>query len=64
MSKCDFSGFSTRELLGHADVSYEEAARIIGAAVAKPDLRYQQLPNDQMKGIFMQMGMSENMADT
>jgi uncharacterized protein YbjT (DUF2867 family) len=60
--KLDFQGTETRELLGERDLSYDEIARIVGTAVAKPDLAYQQLPNDQVKGIFVQMGMSENMA--
>jgi uncharacterized protein YbjT (DUF2867 family) len=63
LSKLDFTGKQTRELLGARDVTYSEAARIIGAAIAKPDLTYQQLPVAQLKPALMQMGMSANMAD-
>src|SRR5262249_20157255 len=36
----DFTGQQTRELLGPRDVTYTEAARIIGAALGKPALAY------------------------
>jgi len=63
LSKRDFTGKQPRELLGARDVSYSEAAKIIGAAIGKPDLRYKQLPAAQLKPAFMQMGMSASMAD-
>jgi uncharacterized protein YbjT (DUF2867 family) len=61
--KLNFSGKSSRELQGVRDVTYREATRIIGEAIGKPDLKYQQLPAAQLKPILMQMGMSQNMAD-
>ena len=63
LSKLDFTGKQTRELLGDRDVTYSEVARIIGAAIGKPDLTYKQLPAAQLKPALMQMGMSANMAD-
>jgi len=63
LSKLDFTGKQTRELLGARDVTYSEVARIIGAAIAKPDLTYKQLPAAQLKPALMQMGMSASMAD-
>jgi len=59
----DFQGKSTRELQGARDVTNTEAARIVGAAIGKPDLTYKQMPAAQLKPAFMQMGMSSNMAD-
>jgi uncharacterized protein YbjT (DUF2867 family) len=59
----DFHGKSTRELQGARDVTNTEAAKIIGAAIGKPDLTYKQMPAAQLKPGFMQMGMSSNMAD-
>jgi uncharacterized protein YbjT (DUF2867 family) len=59
----DFQGQSTRELQGARDVTNTEAAKIIGAAIGKPDLTYKQMPAAQLKPGFMQMGMSSNMAD-
>jgi uncharacterized protein YbjT (DUF2867 family) len=59
----DFQGKSARELHGARDVTSTEAAKTIGAVIGKPDLTYKQMPAEQLKPGFMQMGMSENMAD-
>jgi uncharacterized protein YbjT (DUF2867 family) len=59
----DFTDKQTRELLGQRDVSYDDAATIIGKAIGKPDLKYVQLPDEQVRGAFLQMGISENVAD-
>jgi uncharacterized protein YbjT (DUF2867 family) len=59
----DFSGSQTRELLGERDLSYAEAATIIGKAIGKPDLQYLHLPDEQVRGAFLQMGMSADVAD-
>jgi uncharacterized protein YbjT (DUF2867 family) len=61
--KLDFSGQQTQELLGQRDISYAEVARIIGAAIGKPNLAYQQLPSDQVIQAMSQMGMSKNVAE-
>jgi uncharacterized protein YbjT (DUF2867 family) len=61
--KLDFQGKRTRELQGARDVTYEEAAAIVGAAIGKPGLMYQKLPGMQLKPALMQMGMSASMAD-
>ena len=59
----DFSGKQARELLGQRDVTYAEAASIIGQAIGRPDLSYRQLPGWQLKPALVQMGMSSSMAD-
>jgi uncharacterized protein YbjT (DUF2867 family) len=59
----DFSATQTRELLGQRDLSYAEVTTIIGKAVGKPDLKYLQLPDEQVRGAFLQMGISANVAD-
>ncbi|HEY6290104.1 MAG TPA: NmrA family NAD(P)-binding protein [Terriglobia bacterium] len=61
--RLDFSGKQARELLGQRDVNYKEVAQVIGKAIGKPDLAYAQLPAQQLKPAFQQMGMSANMAD-
>jgi uncharacterized protein YbjT (DUF2867 family) len=61
--KSGFSGKQARELLGERDLSYPEVAKVIGKAIGKPDLRYTQMPAQQLKPAFMQMGMSSSMAD-
>lgn len=58
-----FEGKQSRELDGAREVSYDEVAKIIGAAIDKPALRYQQMPGAQLKPFLVQMGMSSNMAD-
>ena len=56
-----FRGKQTQELLGQRDLDYTEVAAIIGNGIGKPGLGYLQLPDDQMKGAMVQMGMSENL---
>lgn len=63
LAKLQFSGKQTRELVGQRDISYTEAARIVGTAIGKPDLKYSQLPPNQVIQALQQMGMSRNMAD-
>ena len=58
----DFSGIVAREVLGPRDVTCNEAARIIGAAIGNTGLGYMQMPFDQLKPAMMQMGLSENLA--
>lgn len=61
--KHDFTGKQTRELLGQRDVTYTEAASIIGKAIGRPALTYSQLPPQQLKPALAQMGMSVSMID-
>jgi len=61
--KPDFQGKSTRELLGARDLSYAEVAKIIGAAIGKPGLGYQQVPPVALRPILQQMGMSANFVE-
>jgi uncharacterized protein YbjT (DUF2867 family) len=62
LTKLDFTGHQTRELLGHKDLTYTQMASVIGAAIGKPNLSYIQLPNEQVIQAMTQMGMSKNMA--
>lgn len=63
LAKLQFAGQQTRELLGQRDISYTEVARIIGAAIGKPDLSYAQLPAEQVIQAMTQMGISRNVAE-
>jgi len=63
LSKLDFTGKQPRYLLGARDVTYVEVARVVSAAIGKPDLTYKQFSSAQLKPAFTQMGMSPNMAD-
>jgi uncharacterized protein YbjT (DUF2867 family) len=58
----DFKGRQTHELLGQRDLSMDEAASIIGKAIDKPDVKYVQLPSEQIQPVFLQLGMSPNVA--
>ncbi len=58
-----FSGKQTRELLGQRDISMTEVAAIIGRAIGKPDLKYVQLPDEQVRTALTQMGVSLNFAN-
>jgi uncharacterized protein YbjT (DUF2867 family) len=58
----DFSGKQTRELLGERDLSMTEATAAIARGIGNPDLRYVQLPYDQMQQGLEQMGMSPKKA--
>jgi uncharacterized protein YbjT (DUF2867 family) len=55
--RLDFSGKQTRELLGERDLSMTEATAVIARGIGKPDLRYEQLPYDQVQQVLEQMGM-------
>ena len=55
-------GKATRELLGPRDLTYTEVATIIGRAIGKADLKYVQVPDDQFRGVLVEMGMSVQFA--
>ncbi len=61
--RLDFSGSQTRELLGQRDISYAEAATIIGKAIGKPGLAYFQAPEGQIRAAMVQLGMSMNVVN-
>jgi len=63
LAKLDFVGKQTRELLGPRHVTNAEAAKIIGAAIGKPDLAYRQIPGSILKPAMMKMGLSANMVN-
>lgn len=63
LARRDIQGKQRRELLGAGDVSYAQLAKIVGTAIGKPNLQYQQFGGAQLKPAMMQMGMSANMVD-
>jgi uncharacterized protein YbjT (DUF2867 family) len=58
----DFKGFVVRELLGQRDLSLDEATRILGAAIGKPDLKYVQFPYEAALDAMVSAGLSKSMA--
>jgi uncharacterized protein YbjT (DUF2867 family) len=63
LAKLDFSGHQTRELQGQRSLDMTEATAMIGKAIGKPDLRYAQLPDAQLRPALLQLGMSPNFVD-
>jgi len=63
LSRLDFTGHETRELLGQRDISMAEVTAIIGKAIDKPGLKYVQASDEQVRPALVQMGMSRNVAD-
>jgi uncharacterized protein YbjT (DUF2867 family) len=57
-----FRGKQTQELQGQRDLTYTELAAIIGKAIGKPDLKYMQLSDEQMRPALVQSGISEQLA--
>ena len=54
----DWTGFAVRELLGPRDLTYAQLARMIGAAIGRPDLAYVQLPEDDLRAALAAAGWS------
>ena len=63
LHKLDFKGKEVRELLGDRDLTMSEAATIIGEALGKPGLKYQQLPESTFKQALTAAGISPSTAD-
>jgi uncharacterized protein YbjT (DUF2867 family) len=59
----EFEDKSTRELLGPRDYTLSEAARILGAAIGRPDLPYVQATDAQAREAMVAQGMPPHMAD-
>lgn len=60
--RLDFRGKRTQELHGERDLDYIEVATIIGKAIGRPELKYFQAPNDQIRSAMVRMGISDNFA--
>ncbi len=60
--KLDFTGQEIQELHGQRDISMAEAASVIGKAISRPQLGYKRLPDEQVRMVLVEMGMSKNLA--
>ena len=58
----DFSGRSTRELLGPRDYTMKEVAAIVGKAIGKPALEYMQAPLTMIEPSLIESGMPKSSA--
>jgi len=54
--KLDFNEKRTQELQGERDLTLQEVVVVIAKGLRKPDLRYVQIPYDQMEKVLEQMG--------
>jgi uncharacterized protein YbjT (DUF2867 family) len=59
----DWTGVRVQELLGPRDLSFDEATRIIGATIGKPDLAYVRFPYADYAAALQQAGLSKSVAD-
>jgi uncharacterized protein YbjT (DUF2867 family) len=57
---CNFSGNEIQELHGQRDLSMQDAASVVGAAIGKPNLEYKQLPFQVLEGALSQMGLPQS----
>jgi uncharacterized protein YbjT (DUF2867 family) len=62
LSRLDFKGKTILDLLGPRDVGYAEAAKILGAAIGKPDLPYVQFSYEDAEKGMIQGGISADIA--
>jgi uncharacterized protein YbjT (DUF2867 family) len=61
--RLEFRGHQTQELLGERDLTMTEVTTVIGKALGKPELQYRQITYDQFRGVLIQMGASQGIAD-
>ena len=60
----DFSGNNFQDLLGARNVTFNEIAKVFGAIIGKPDLKYVQFSYEDFKKTMTEkLGSSESMAD-
>lgn len=59
-----FDGFTVRELLGPADLTFLKATSILGAAIGKPDLPYVEFSKEDYRKGLLDAGFSESVADS
>lgn len=62
LQKLDFSGFSIRELHGQSDITHDQAAAAIGAAIGKPKLSYKHFPAFLVEQGMKRMGIPGKIA--
>jgi uncharacterized protein YbjT (DUF2867 family) len=64
LSKLDFSGQSTQELLGPRDITMQEATKILGKAIGKDDLQYVQFSYEDTEKAVQGLGFTPDGART
>jgi len=64
LAKPSTQGHEVRHVLGPRDCTMSDTARILGAAIGKPDLAYVEAPAAEMKKALMSFGFSKSIADS
>jgi uncharacterized protein YbjT (DUF2867 family) len=62
LNQLDFKGKSVRDLNGPRLISMQEATKILGSAIGKPDLAYVQFPYEDAEKGMIQAGLSPSVA--
>lgn len=62
LNRLDFKGKTVLDLLGPRDVGYAEAAKILGAAIGKPDMPYVQFSYEDAEKGMIQGGLTPDIA--
>jgi uncharacterized protein YbjT (DUF2867 family) len=62
LNRLDFKGKTVLDLLGPRDVGYAEAAKILGAAIGKPDLPYVEFSYEDAEKGMIQGGIAPDIA--
>lgn len=63
LNRLNFKGKTVLDLLGPRDVAFAEAAKILGAAIGKPDLPYVQFSYEDAEKGMVQGGLSADIAE-
>jgi uncharacterized protein YbjT (DUF2867 family) len=62
LTERNWRGKSVHDLSGQRDVTMAEAARVLGAAIGKPDLRYVQVPYEEAEKGAIAVGIGASLA--
>lgn len=57
-----FHGHSVESILGERDVTFAEVIRVLAETIKKPDLSYFEVPQEEMRRLMLEAGMSESWA--
>lgn len=62
LTRLDFEGKVIHELHGERDLTIAETVSIIAKAIDKPDLKYEQISNEDFTSALLASGVSESVA--
>ncbi|WP_374027542.1 NmrA family NAD(P)-binding protein [Bdellovibrio bacteriovorus] len=59
----EFKSHNVEYLLGERDVTFDEALRILGQAIKKPEIEYVEVPEQEMRNYLIGAGLTEDWSD-